>query len=102
LIKAVLAGHDVAKREVRANESDPISEPGKDTPRLVKRLGIDVESENSAGRRGPLEDGLGVASRADRAVEEAAIFAGIKLGEYFGQENRLMKPPAFIARSRGP
>jgi len=31
-----------------------------------------------------------VASRADRAVEIAAIFAGIKLGEYFGQKNRLM------------
>ena len=36
---------------------------------------------------------LGLAHRADRAVEKAATFAGIKLGEYFGQENRLMKPP---------
>jgi hypothetical protein len=102
LIDAVLAGHDVAKREVRANESGPLSEPGKDMPRLGEGRGIDVEAEESAGRRGPLEDGLGVASRADRTVEEAATFAGIKLGEYFGQENRLMKPPAFITRPRGP
>jgi hypothetical protein len=102
LIEAVLAGHDVAKREVGANESGSLSEPGKDTPRFRERCGIDVETENAAGRRGPLEDGLGVASRADRAVEEATTFAGIKLGEYFGQENRLMEPPAFITRPRGP
>jgi hypothetical protein len=54
-----------------------------------------------------------MASPTDRAIEEAAIFAGIKLGEYFGQENRLMKPPrsfitssfsssSFIPRPRGP
>jgi len=34
-----------------------------------------------------------MAPRADRAIEKAATFAGIKLGEYLGQENRLMKPP---------
>jgi len=53
-----------------------------------------------------------VASPTDRAVEEAATFAGIKLGEYFGQKNRLMKPPSFVetwcnissftTRPRGP
>ena len=37
---------------------------------------------------------------ADRAVEEAATLAGMKLGEYFGQKNRLMRPPT--ARSQGP
>ena len=98
----MLARHDVANREVRANENGAFSEPGKDMPRLGERQWVDVEPEKSAGRRGPLEDGLGVASRADRTVEEAATFAGIKLGEYFGQENRLMKPPAFITRPRGP
>ena len=41
-----------------------------------------------------------MAPTADRAVEEAATFAGSKLGEYLGQENRLMSPP--IVRSRGP
>ena len=53
-----------------------------------------------------------MASPTDRAVEEAATFAGIKLGEYFGQKNRLMKPPSFVetwcnissftTRPRGP
>jgi hypothetical protein len=96
----VLAGHDVANREVAPNENGPVSEPGKDTPRLVERFGIDVEAEKPPGRTDPIEDGFSVTSRADRAVEEAATFAGTKLGENFGQENRLMKPP--IARPRGP
>ena len=96
----MFACHDVAKREVAPNENGPVSEPGKDTPRFVERLWIDVEAEEPAGRSGPLEDSLGVASRSDRAVEEAAIFAGTKFGENFGQKNRLMKPP--IARPRGP
>jgi len=98
----VFAGHDVANREVRTDKDGPGPEAGKDTPRLDQRGWIDVEPEESAGRRGPLEDGLSVASRADRAVQEAATFAGIKLGEYFGQKNRLMKPPTFITRPRGP
>ena len=103
LIEAVTPGHDVAKREVAPNEYRAISEPGKDTPRFFERFWIDVEPEEPAGRRGPIEDGLSVASPTDRAIEEAASFAGIKLGEYFGQKNRLMKPPsAFITRPRGP
>jgi hypothetical protein len=101
-VEAVFAGHDVANREVRADKDGPGPEAGKDTPRLDQRGWVDVETEESAGRRGPLEDGLGVASRADRAVQEAATFAGIKLGEYFGQKNRLMKPPTNITRPRGP
>jgi len=100
LIEAVTPGHDVANREVAPNEYGSVSEPGKDRPRFIERSRIDVEADETAGRSGPLEDGLGVASRSDRAVEEAAIFAGTKLGENFGQENRLMKPP--IARPRGP
>jgi len=96
----VFAGHDVANREVAPNENGPVSEPGKDTPRFIERRRIDVEAENPAGRSGPLEESLGVASRSDRAVEEAASFAGTKFGENFGQENRLMKPP--IARPRDP
>ena len=99
-LEAALAGHDVANREVGPNEYGPVSEPGKDTPRFIERCGVDVQTDETAGRSGPLEDGLGVASRSDRAVEEAASFAGTKFGENFGQENRLMKPP--IARPRDP
>jgi len=69
-------------------------ESRKDTPRFFERRGIDVEPEEAAGRRGAVEDRFGVSSPTDRAVEEAATFAGIKLGEYFGQKNRLMQPPS--------
>jgi hypothetical protein len=96
----VLAGHVVAKREAGADEDRAIAESREDAAGLGERCGIDVEPEEAAGRRGALEDGLSVASPTDRAVEEAASFAGIKLGEYFGQKNRLMKPP--ISRPRGP
>jgi len=99
----VTPGHDVRNREVAPNEYRAFSEPGKDTLRLFERLGVDIEAEKPARRRDPLEDGLSVASSTDRAIEEAASFAGIKLGEYFGQKNRLMKPPsAVIPRPRGP
>jgi hypothetical protein len=99
----VTPGHDVANREVAPNEYRAISEPGKDTLRLFERLGIDVEPEKAAGRRAAIEDGLSVASSTDRAIEEAASFAGTKFGEYFGQKNRLMKPPsALIPRPRDP
>ena len=98
--EAALARDDVANREVASNENGTLSEPGKDTPRLVERCGIDVKSENAAGRSGPLEDCLGVASRSDRAVEETPIFAGTKFGEYLGKENRFVC--SRIARPRGP
>ena len=34
-------------------------------------------------------------TRADRAIEKAATFAGIKLGEYFGQKNRVVNTPTW-------
>ena len=94
LVEAVTAGHDVEKREVVLSKDGTIAKPGKDAPRLFERCGIDVETEEAAGRRGAVEDRLRVSSPTDRAVEEAATFAGIKLGEYFGQKNRLMQPPS--------
>ena len=98
----MLAGHDVANREVGADDDGALAEAREDAACFRERGRIDVESEKTAGRRGAIEDGLGMASPTERAVEEAASFAGIKLGEYFGQKNRLMKPPAFITRPRGP
>ena len=74
-------------------EDDAVAEAFEDTLRFGERCGIDVEPEKAASRPGALEDGFGMPSPADGGVEEAAFFAGIKLGEYFGQENRLMKPP---------
>jgi hypothetical protein len=94
LVEAAFAGHDVEKREVALCEYGALSEPGKDAPRLCERCGIDIETEEAAGRRGAVEDRFGMSSPTDRAIEEAATFAGIKLGEYFGQENRLMQPPS--------
>lgn len=99
----MLAGHDVANREVGADEDRALAEACEDAASLVERGGVDVETEEPAGRTGAIEDRFGVTACPDRAVEEAASFAGIKLGEYFGQKNRLMKPPTlFIARPRGP
>jgi len=97
----VLAGHVVENREVGADEDRALAEPREDATGFCERCGVHVETDEVAGWRGALEDGLGVASPTDRAIEEAASFAGIKLGEYFGQKNRLMKPPMFI-RPRGP
>ena len=98
----MLTGHDVANREVRANEDRARSEPREDTRGLAEGGGVDIEPQDTPGRRAPLEDRLGMASPTDGAVDVAATFAGIKLGEYFGQENRLMQPPVSIARPRGP
>ena len=95
-------GHDVTNREVGVDEDGAFAEAREDAPCFGERDGIDVESEKTAGRRGALEDRLSVSSPTDRTVEEAATFAGIKFGEYFGQENRLMEPPTFITRPRGP
>jgi len=101
--EVVLPCHVVENREVGADERRPIAESREDATSFGESCRIDIKPEKAAGRPDPLEDGLGVASRADRAIEEAATFAGIKLGEYFGQKNRLMKPPTFIVlRPRDP
>jgi hypothetical protein len=101
--EVVLPCHVVENREVGADEGRPIAESRENATSFGESCRIDIKPEKAAGRRGPLEDGLGMASRTDRAVEEAATFAGIKLGEYFGQKNRLMKPPTFIVlRPRDP
>ena len=111
--ETVLAGHDVEKREVGADEDRAITETAEDATSLGERGGIDIETDEPPAAAAAFEDGFRVAARADRAVEIAATFAGIKLGEYFGQENRLMKPPigaipvtttswSSTVRSRGP
>ena len=91
--ETVLAGHDVEKREVGADEDRALAEACEDAPSLGDSRGVDVETDEASARTGAFEDRLGMATRSDGAVEKAATFAGIKLGEYFGQENRLMKPP---------
>jgi hypothetical protein len=96
----VLAGHVVENREVGLDEDDAIRVVRQLPSRDRESRRVDVEPEKAAIRRGALEDGTGVSPAPDRAVEEAATFARSKLGEYFGQKNRLMDPP--IARSRGP
>jgi hypothetical protein len=95
----VLAGHVVENREVGVDEYGATAEARQLPSRDRKSRRVDVEPEKPAIRRGPVEEGAGMAPAADRAVEEAATFAGSKLGEYLGQKNRLMNPP--IARSRG-
>ncbi len=91
--ETVTRGHDVEKREVRANEDRALTESREDITSFRERCGVDIEPDELAGPTGTFQDRLRVAARSDRAVEKAATFAGIKLGEYFGQENRLMKPP---------
>jgi len=99
----VLAGHVVEIREVGVDEYGAIAEARQLPSRDRESRRVDVEPEKPAIRRGAVEEGTGVSPTADRAVEEAATFAGIKLGEYFGQKNRLMKPPTFIVpRPRDP
>jgi hypothetical protein len=96
----VLAGHLGKIREVGVDEYGAIAEARQLPSRDRQSRRVDVEPEKAAIRRGAVEKSAGVASPADRAVEEAATCTGSKLGEYFGQENRLVRPP--IARSRGP
>lgn len=91
----MLAGHDVEKREVRTDKDRALAETCEDAASLRERGGVDIETEETTARAGPFEDGLRVATRADRAVEKAATFAGIKLGEYFGQENRVVNTPTW-------
>lgn len=86
--------------EVGVDEYGAIAEARQLPSRDRQSRRVDVEPEKPAIRRGAVEEAGGVAAGADRAVEEAATFMGSKLGEYLGQENRLVSPP--IARSRGP
>jgi hypothetical protein len=95
----VLAGHVGKIREVGIDEYGAIAEARQFPSRDRESRRVDVETEKAAIRRGAFEEGTCVSPTAKRAVEEAATFMGSKLGEYFGQENRLMNPP--IARSRG-
>jgi len=96
----VLAGHLGKIREVGVDEDGATAEARQLPSRDRESRRVDVEPEKPAIRRGGVEEGAGVSPTADRAVEEAAIFTGSKLGEYFGQKNRLMRVPT--ARSRGP
>jgi hypothetical protein len=96
----VLAGHIVENREVLVDEYGAIAETRQLPSRDRESRRVDVEPEKPAIRRGAVQEGCCVAPAADRAVEEAATFMESKLGEYLGQENRLMSPP--IVRSRGP
>jgi hypothetical protein len=43
-----------------------------------------------------------MSARADGAVEIASAVAWLELGEYLGQEDRLMKPAFNTVRSRDP
>ncbi len=88
--ETLLAGHDVEKREVGADEDGAVAEASENAARLRESRGVDIETDESPARAGPFEDGLCMATRSDRAIEKAATFAGIKLGEYFGQENRVV------------
>ena len=95
----MLAGHAGKVREVGVDEYGTIAEARQLLSRDRESRRVDVEPEKAAIRRGAVKEGAGMSPTADRAVEEAATFAGSKLGEYFGQKNRLMNPP--IVRSRG-
>ncbi len=106
-----MAGHLVANREVPLDDDDALAETLQLPSRDREGRRVAVEAQEAARRRRALEEGDGMAAGADRAVQKKneATFAGplgrrgifpCKLGEYFGQENRLMKPP--IARSQGP
>ena len=98
--EVVLAGRRGEIREVGVDEYGAIAEARQLPSRDRQSRRVDVEPEKPAIRRGAVEEGGCVASPAHRAVEEAATFMGSKLGEYFGQENRLVSPPT--ARSQGP
>jgi hypothetical protein len=88
--QAVARGHDVEKREVGSDEDDALTEPCENAAGFGECRGVDIETDEAPVRASAFEDGLCVAARSHRAIEKVATFAGIKLGEYFGQENRLV------------
>jgi hypothetical protein len=111
--EAVARGHAVEKREIGSDEDRALTEACENAVGFGECRGIDIETDEAPARTDALEDGFRVPAGSNRAVEKAATFAGIKLGEYFGQENRLMKPPIGVIpvtttswsstiRSRGP
>ena len=100
--ETVLAGHDVEKREVRTDEDRALTETREDATSFCERGGIDIEADEASARTGALEDRRGMSAASDRAVEKAATLAGIKLGEYFGQKNRVVTTPPGGSAPRGP
>jgi len=88
--EAVGGGHDVEKREVGADENGAVTEACENATGFGECRGIHIETDEASAGADAVEDGFGVAARSDGAVEKAATFAGIKLGEYFGQENRVV------------
>jgi hypothetical protein len=100
--EAALAGDFVELSEVAASEDRAIAEARELSRSDGERGGIAVESKELSVGRGGVEDGRGMAAGADRPVEVATASTRIKLGEYVGDENRLMRSFASIARSRGP
>jgi len=95
--EAVLAGHVVERREIRSCEDRAIREARELARGDGKCGGIAVEPEKPAVRPARLEDGGGVPTPTDGPVQIATAFAGSKLGEYLGQENRLMSDPGGFA-----
>jgi hypothetical protein len=100
--EAVFAGNFVEDREVCSSEACPITEAREVSRGDGERSGVAIESDELAVGRGRIEDRRSVPSPTDRAVQIAAAFAGSELGEYFGNENRLMRSFVSIAKSRGP
>src|SRR5258706_9792554 len=100
--EAVVAGQVVENREVPSSEDRAIAEANELSRSDGERCGVAIESEEQSIGRACVEDGHGVASPADRAVEIARAFARTKLGEYFGNQNRLVTALRLIVKSRGP
>ena len=100
--EVVLAGHEVASGKVRANETRSVSEARELSGGGGDGRRVDIESQETPGRRAPLEDAGGMSARPDRPVEIPSAVARVELGEYLGQENRLVKPRLATLRSPGP
>ena len=98
----MFAGDVIEKREVCSSEDRAIAEARELSRGNGEGCGIAVEPEKPAARRACVEDGGGVPASTDRSIHIPIAFAGIKLGEYFGHENRLMRLLDSIAKFRGP
>jgi hypothetical protein len=100
--EAVLAGQVVENREVPSREDRAIAEAREVSGGDGERCGITIDPEELSVGRTCVKDGGGVPAPADRSVEIARTFLRIKLGEYFGNQNRLVSAPRLIVKSRGP